>query len=169
MNYIQLAMSALEAIIVWSFLGTVVLTTILYGSQGMGLSRLSLPFLIGTMFSGNRRNATALGAGFYLIGGFLFGCIYFLVMAHLGIANWWIGALLGGLHGLFLLAAVLPVLPHLHPRMATEYDGPSGERRLEPPGFLGLNYGYRTPLTTILGHAAYGAILGAGFARSITL
>jgi hypothetical protein len=45
--------------------------------------------------------------------------------------------------------------------MATEYDGPTYRRRLQPPGFFGLNYGYRTPLATILGHALYGAILGA--------
>lgn len=167
MTHVPFAFSRLEPILLWSLIGTMALTTILYGSQGMGLSRLSLPYLVGTVFSGNRRRATALGAGLYMFGGFLFGFIYFLVMMHLGLVNWWIGALLGALHGLFLLTAVLPVLPYLHPRMATEYDGPSGHRRLEPPGFLGLNYGYRTPLTTLIGHTIYGAILGAGFATAI--
>lgn len=167
MSHLPFAVSRLEPILLWSLIGTMALTTILYGSQGLGLSRLSLPFLVGTMFSGNRRRATTFGALFYLGGGFVFGFIYFLVMAHIGHANWWVGALLGALHGLFLLTAVLPVLPHMHPRMATEYDGPSGKRRLEPPGFLGLNYGYRTPVTTLIGHVVYGAILGAGFATHI--
>jgi hypothetical protein len=45
--------------------------------------------------------------------------------------------------------------------MASEYEGPIHGRRLQPPGFLALNYGYRTPLTTIAAHALYGAILGA--------
>jgi hypothetical protein len=45
--------------------------------------------------------------------------------------------------------------------MASEYEGPIRGRRLQPPGFLALNYGYRTPLTTILAHAVYGLILGA--------
>jgi hypothetical protein len=31
---------------------------------------------------------------------------------------------------------------------------------LEPPGFMLLNYGRRTPLATILAHVAYGAIVG---------
>ncbi len=167
MTNIPFAFSRLEPILLWSLIGTMALTTILSGSQGLGLSRLSLPFLVGTLFTGNRRRATTFGSLFYMAGGFTFGFIYFLVMAHIGRANWWIGALLGTLHGLFLLTAVLPVLPHLHPRMATEYDGPSGQRRLEPPGFLGLNYGYRTPLTTLIGHAVYGAILGAGFATYV--
>jgi hypothetical protein len=34
--------------------------------------------------------------------------------------------------------------------MASEYEGPDDVRRLESPGFLGLNYGYRTPFTTLL-------------------
>jgi len=59
-----------------------------------------------------------------------------------------------------LLVAVLPLLPYMHPRMASEYDGPTELRQLEPPGFMGFNYGLRTPLTTLLGQAVYGATLG---------
>ena len=72
---------------------------------------------------------------------------------------------MGIVHALVLLVVLLPLLPHMHPRMASEYDGPSYRRRLQPPGFLGLNYGYRTPLATVLAHAAYGAILGATLYR----
>ena len=71
---------------------------------------------------------------------------------------------LAALHALVLLVMLLPLLPYMHPRMATEYYGPEVRRRLEPPGFLALHYGYRTPLTTVLAHALYGAILGARFA-----
>jgi hypothetical protein len=166
-THLPFALSRLEPILLWSLIGTMALSTILYASQGLGLSRLSLPFLVGTLYSGNRRRATAFGTLCYWVGGFIFGFIYFLVMAHIGRAAWWIGALLGALHGLFLLTVALPVLPYLHPRMATEYDGPSGQRRLEPPGFLGLNYGFRTPLTTLIAHAIYGAILGSGFSAYI--
>jgi hypothetical protein len=44
--------------------------------------------------------------------------------------------------------------------MASEYDGPRTKHVLEPPGFLGLNYGYATPLTTLLAQAVYGTTLG---------
>ena len=40
------------------------------------------------------------------------------------------------------------------------HAGRGAELRLEPPGFMGLNYGYRTPLTTLLGQAVYGGVLG---------
>ncbi len=96
---------------IWGLLATVAMTTILQGAQGMGLSRLSLPFLAGTFFTGNRRWAVIVGFVFYVIGGWLFAFLYFLLFASLGLYTWWLGAVMGLLHGLFLLAAGLPLLP----------------------------------------------------------
>ena len=150
-----------EHILLWGLLATLVLTLVEQGSQGLGLSRLSLPFLIGTWFTGRRARANLLGFLLNLLGGWVFAFLYFLVLSALGSVHAWSGALLGLLHALFLLVVVLPLLPYVHPRMASTYDGPTRIRRLEPPGFMGLNYGYRTPLTTLVGHMLYGAILGA--------
>jgi hypothetical protein len=150
----------LPDLLLWGLLATVAMTTVLQGAQGLGLSRLSLPFLAGTFFTGDRRRAVVLGFVLYTLGGWLFAFIYFLLFASLGLHTWWFGALAGVLHGLFLLVAALPLLPYLHPRMASEYDGPTELRQLEPPGFMGTNYGLRTPLTTLLGQAVYGATLG---------
>ncbi|MEJ2440292.1 MAG: hypothetical protein P8Z72_11590 [Gammaproteobacteria bacterium] len=93
--------------------------------------------------------------------------MYYLVFSSVGHHDRWFGALIGALHGLFLLIVAMPLLPHLHPRIATEYDGPDANRRLEPPGFLGLNYGRMTPVTTVIGHMLYGAILGAALPPAI--
>ena len=152
-------------VLLWGFIATGALSAILFASQRLGYSRLSLPFLIGTMFTGERSAANVAGALFYLLGGWLFAFIYYFIFASLDAASWWFGALVGIVHALVLLVVLLPLLPHMHPRMASEYDGPSYRRRLQPPGFLGLNYGYRTPLATVLAHAAYGAILGATLYR----
>jgi hypothetical protein len=148
-------------ILIWGFAATAALSGVMFGAQRLGYSRLSLPFLIGTMFSGERSSANAAGLVVYLLGGWLFSFVYYFVFASLGRSGWWLGALLGAAHGFVLLVMLLPLMPHLHPRMASEYEGPGGRRTLQPPGFLALNYGYRTPLTTILAHAVYGAILGA--------
>ena len=153
--------SKLHWLVLWGLVATVGMTTILQGAQGLGLSRLSLPFLVGTFFTGARRRAVVVGYLLYTIGGWLFAFIYFLIFASVGIATWWFGALLGLLHGLFLLVGAMPLLPHVHPRMASEHHGVTALRRLEPPGFMGLNYGLRTPLTTLLAQTLYGAILGA--------
>ena len=45
--------------------------------------------------------------------------------------------------------------------MASEQHGPTPTRQLEPPGFLALNYGRRTPISVLVAHLVYGAILGA--------
>jgi hypothetical protein len=148
-------------ILVWGFAATAALSGIMFGAQRLGYSRLSLPFLIGTIFTGERSSAHALGLLFYLLGGWLFAFVYYFIFASIGRTGWELGLLLGAVHGAVLLVMLLPLLPHLHPRMASEYEGPVRGRRLQPPGFLALNYGYRTPLTTIVAHALYGLILGA--------
>jgi hypothetical protein len=151
-------------ILIWGFVATAALSAVMFAAQRMGYSRLSLPFLIGTMFSGERSSANAAGLVVYLLGGWLFSFVYYFIFASIGRTGWWVGGLLGAAHGFVLLVMLLPMLPHLHPRMASDYEGPGGRRTLQPPGFLALNYGYRTPLTTILAHAVYGAILGAQLA-----
>jgi hypothetical protein len=55
----------------------------------------------------------------------------------------------------------MSLLPGLHPRMASEQHGPEAQNMLEPPGFLALHYGVRTPLAILFSHAVFGAILGA--------
>lgn len=149
------------SLLLWGLAATIVMTTIMYGSQFAGLSRLSLPILVGTCLTAERDRATVLGFITYMIGGWAFALLYAALFAALGGANWWIGTVIGFIHGLFLLVVVLPVMPHFHPRMASEYQGPDDVSRLEPPGFLGLNYGYRTPATTLFAQTAYGFILGA--------
>ena len=154
----------LPRLLLWGLAATVAMTTILEGSRGLGWSRLSLPFLVGTLFTTNRNRAVVLGFIAYVIGGWLFAMLYFLFFASIGFASWWLGAALGILHGLFLLVCALPLLPNAHPRMASEHDGPRRTYVLEPPGFLGLNYGRQTPLTTLIGQTVYGATLG-GFCQ----
>jgi hypothetical protein len=162
------ALPTIWSMIIWGFIATLVMTIVLQGAQGLGLSRLSLPFLAGTFFTGDRRRAVIIGFALYVTGGWIFAFLYFLLFTSLGAYTWWLGLATGLLHGLFLLVAAMPLLPFIHPRMASEYDGASALKQLEPPGFMGLNYGYRTPLTTLAGQALYGAVLG-GFPQLAAL
>ena len=57
-------------------------------------------------------------------------------------------------------------MPGVHPRMASELRGPTVARQLEPPGFLALNYGVRTPISVLIAHVAFGAMLGGFYAPS---
>jgi hypothetical protein len=54
----------------------------------------------------------------------------------------------------------VPLLPGVHPRMASDRAGLASTAALEPPGLLGLNYGAQTPAVTIVSHLAFGIALG---------
>jgi len=149
--------------LLWGFAGTVVLTTILAGSQSLGLTRLNVPYLLGTIFTSDRDRAKLIGVAVHLAMGWLFALVYAAAFHSWG-ASWWRGALIGLVHSAFVLVPGMSVLPAIHPRMASETRGPTPKRQLEPPGPLALHYGVGTPISVVLAHVVYGAILG-GFYR----
>lgn len=150
----------------WALLATVTMTGIMQAAQGLGFSRMSLPFLLGTWITGRRPVALVIGVVIAFAIGALFAHGYFVAFEIVGGGGWWFGSLLGFAHGLAVLLLFLPVMPYLHPRVATEYDAPTPRRRLAPPGFLGLNYGIGTPAAILIAQTAYGAVLTIGYAVS---
>ena len=146
--------------LLWGFASTVVLTSILSASQGLGITRMNLPYLLGTMFTPNRDRAKLLGSMVHFANGWLFSLIYVAAFHAWNQASWWLGALVGMVHAIFVLTVLMAMLPALHPRMANEQQGPSVVRQLEPPGFLALHYGVRTPVSVVLSHLIFGGILG---------
>jgi hypothetical protein len=145
--------------LVWGAVATVALTAILEGAMYLGWTRMSLPYILGTVFTADRRRAPFIGGVIHLANGYLFAFGYALAFQSLGAASWWAGLLLGAVHSLGVLA-FLPLLAGVHPRMATERDGPKARTALQPPGFFGLNYGRRTPMFGLLSHLVYGLIMG---------
>ena len=143
------------------FLATLALSTLLALSQGLGMTRMNLPYLIGTFFTPEREKAKIYGFAVHLLNGLIFSVLYVLVFEDRDMANWWFGALLGLAQALFVLTVGMSLMPGLHPRMASEHEGPSANRQLEPPGFMALHYGYQTPVSVFIAHAVFGAILGA--------
>jgi len=146
--------------LLWGFLATLALTTLLGFGQGLKLTRMNLPFVLGSLFTSNRERARTIGFFVHLFFGLAFALLYVAIFHAWG-SGLLRGALLGVAHASFVLVVVLPMLPGVHPRMASEQAGPTAKRQLEPPGFLALHYGRRTPISVVLTHAIYGAILGA--------
>jgi uncharacterized membrane protein YagU involved in acid resistance len=146
--------------LLWGFVATIVLTTLMSASQGLGFTRMSIPYILGTMFTPSRDRAKLVGFFLHLVNGWLFSVIYVAAFHLWGEATWWRGALTGLVHAAFVLTAGMWIIPGLHPRMASEQHGPTLTRQLEPPGFLGLNYGYETPVSVIVAHTVFGIILG---------
>jgi hypothetical protein len=146
--------------LIWGFGATVVLTTILRGSQVLGLTRIDIPYLLGSMVTPDRDRAKAYGLVLHLINGWLFALLYVAAFQTAGQSGMLLGALVGAVHGTFILLVALPLLPAFHKRMASEGWGPDPTQQLEPPGNLGLNYGISTPVVTFVAHVVYGAIIG---------
>jgi uncharacterized membrane protein YagU involved in acid resistance len=151
----------LASISLWGFAATTVMTITMAASQTWGLTRMSIPFLLGTMLTPNRDRAMVLGLLVHMMNGWLFALVYAMVFESWQMSTWWLGGGLGLLHALFVLMVGMPLVPGLHPRMVSEHAGPTPNRQLQPPGFMALHYGRRTPLVALLAHLTYGVILGA--------
>lgn len=144
----------------WGAFATGLLMLIMSGSQGLGLTRVSLPYLLGTVFTAQRDHAMLLGLLVHFVLGCGFALAYGLVFSAWGGATLGRGLILGLYQGLFTVVVGFNVLPFVHPRMASLHHGATPTRQLEPPGFLGLHYGWSTPVVTLIAHLAYGGLLG---------
>ncbi|HEX2104774.1 MAG TPA: hypothetical protein VHF51_14050 [Solirubrobacteraceae bacterium] len=149
------------------FVGTLVLTTSMRAATELRLTRIDLPFLLGTAFTTDRIRAAALGYALHFGFGLAFACGYYAVFEAIDAASWWLGALLGAVHAVFAGTALVNILlPLVHPRMGTPFTDATAAPLLEPPGFLLLNYGMRTPAVMVAAHVTYGALIGALTAAS---
>jgi hypothetical protein len=147
--------------LVGGLLGTVVLTTALRAAGELGLTRMDLPFLLGTAFTADRVRAKVIGYAVHFAFGGVFALGYWAVFAVAGHSGLLIGALLGLLHALFAGTALVNILlPAVHPRMGTGFDAAGSAPLLEPPGFMLVNYGRQTMVALVVAHVAYGAIIG---------
>jgi uncharacterized membrane protein YagU involved in acid resistance len=154
----------LPSILLWGFAATIILTGSIVLAQSLGLTRIDIPFILGTMLTADRDRAKVIGLVAHLVNGFVFALVYALAFEAIGQATWWFGMLIGAVHGLFVVVVALPILPGMHPRMVSDFRGPEPTRFLEPPGFLATNYGRNTPLVTVAAHVIYGFVLGTFYA-----
>lgn len=146
--------------LLWGFGATCALSILLIMGRSLHLTRIDMPFILGTLFTSDRDKAKWMGSLFHFLMGLMFAFIYAYAIEIADIKTWWFGALIGFVHGLTVLTLGMNIVNYLHPRMASEERGPDPTRLLEPPGFLVLNYGSGTPIVTLIAHVVYGGILG---------
>jgi uncharacterized membrane protein YagU involved in acid resistance len=142
------------------FVGTLVLTTLEAGAQQLHLTRMSIPFLLGTAFTPSRDRARVIGFLVHLVNGQLFALLYVAIFDATGAVTVLRGAALGLGHAAVVLLVIVPLLPSLHPRIAGIEQGPSGMRQLEPPGPFALHYGLSTPAMVVIAHVLFGMVIG---------
>ncbi len=148
------------SVIMGGLIATTILTVLIQASQSLHLTRMDLPYMLGTMFTPNRDKAKVYGVILHFINGLVFATLYTLSFYFLHLKSWWWGLAFGLLHTAFVLSIGMAILPGIHPRMASVQHGPTVVRQLEPPGFLALNYGLQTPLVMLISHLIFGAVIG---------
>ncbi len=147
----------------WALFGlvaTTALTLVMITAQLVGLTRLDLPLLLGTVVTEDPDKARFTGFFIHLAIGQGFALGYAASFALLDEASWWLGALFALLHVAVSLTVLVPLFAGVHPRMASSRAGPASTALLEPPGLLGLNYGSETPAVAVVAHLVYGIALG---------
>jgi hypothetical protein len=144
----------------FGLLATALLTAVMIAAQLAGWTRLDLPLVLGTIVTADPDRARVAGFFMHLAIGQAFALGYAAGFALLDTATWWLGAIFGLVHVGVALLILVPLLPGLHPRMASARAGPATRSVLEPPGLVGLNYGAETPAVATVAHLAFGIALG---------
>jgi uncharacterized membrane protein YagU involved in acid resistance len=142
------------------FIGTLLLTSIEAGAQTAHLTRMSLPYLLGAMFTRSRERAKVVGFFTHLVNGQLFSLLYVALFHATGSATALRGGIFGLIHAAVVLLVVVPLMPAVHPRMAGLHQGPTDLRQIEPPGPLALYYGISTPAVIVVAHVLFGIVIG---------
>jgi hypothetical protein len=147
----------------FGFVATAVLTGILVGAQLGRQTRMDLPTMLGTLVTPDLDRARFPGIVIHFVNGQVFALFYASAFSLIGRSGWLLGGMFGLVHGLLALTLLIPFLPAIHPRMASERTG-FEFAVLEPPALFAQNYGRRTIAVMLLAHVIYGAILG-GFLK----
>ena len=95
-------------LVFWGFVATLVLTLLLEAGQGLGFTRLTMAFILGTIVTGDRTRARGVGFLMHLASGLAFSILYALAFERWQRATWRLGGGIGVVHGLFVSIVVLP-------------------------------------------------------------
>lgn len=135
------------------FVATAAMTALMYAAPMMGMPKMDIATMLGTMFLASPGPALWLGMMIHLMmGTVLFPAIYGFALQP-GSGS---GTGRGVLLGLILWAAanlmVMPMMDAIHPMVKSGM--------MPAPGFLMLNLGVMAPVGSLIGHLVYGALLG---------
>lgn len=151
-------------------LATLAMTALMQMGEAMGMTRMNMAVMLGSMFRRDPGSARSLGMTLHLMNGLAFGVLYALVWWAIDPADladaWWIGLVFGAVHGVVAMA-MMPVMSGMHPRVRSDAlavsRGTGAEVRLPPFGFGGRRFGAMTPMGILLGHLVFGVVWGLVF------
>jgi uncharacterized membrane protein YagU involved in acid resistance len=116
-------MNVLGAIIA-GLAGTAVMTMLMYAAPLMGMPKMDIAGMLGSMFVSKKETATIVGLVLHFMMGVVFAIIYALLWSlGIGSATWWWGLIFGAVHTVVILM-MMPIMMRMHPRPPEMAGGP---------------------------------------------
>jgi len=110
------------AVIIAGLAGTIAMTILMYLAPLMGMPKLDIIAMLGTMFTSNKTVSTIIGVMAHLMMGVVFAFIYVLLWSFgIGSPTWLWGLIFGAVHGL-MVYLIMPIINRMHPR-SVEMEG----------------------------------------------
>lgn len=128
------------AAIVAGIVGNLVMTALMVMAPRMGMPKMDIIGMLGSMFTADSGAARRLGLILHLMMGIVFAIIYALLwQAGIGSVTWLWGLIFGFVHALVVII-MMPIMMRMHPR---------------PPTMEG---GMKTIAGQIMGHLVFGLV-----------
>lgn len=144
----------MQKVFVAGLVATVVMTAMMYAGPMMGMPKMDVATMLGTMFTQHMKTAFWIGTIIHLMMGVVLFPFVYAKLLQPASGN---GAVRGITMGviLFLLSnlVLMPMMGIIHPMVKSGM--------MPAPGLLMLHMGTMAPLGSLLGHLIYGALLGA--------
>jgi hypothetical protein len=112
-----------RAAIIAGSTGRMVMLLLIYGAPLIGLPRIDVVSMLGSLAAPNKQDAVTLGGAIHFMMGILFAIIY-AGLWNLGIGGdtWWWGIIFGAIHGSCIILLLL-VLVRRYPQLSEPFNG----------------------------------------------
>ena len=103
--------------------GRMAMLLLIYGGPLIGLPRIDVVSMLGSLAAPNKQDAVTLGGAIHFTMGILFAIIYAAFWS-IGIGSpiWWWGLIFGAIHGLLVIVSLLIVM-RVHPQLSELING----------------------------------------------
>ena len=138
-------MSVLAAVIA-GLVATAVMTLMIYAGPMMGMPKMDMMGMLGTMFTEDEGTARIVGGVIHFVMGVIFALFYaWFWSVGIGAATWVWGLVFGAVHGVIAIIA-MPMMLNVHPRPP--------EMELGPMTMAGM----------LMGHLVFGLLVALVYA-----
>ena len=110
--------------IIAGLLGTLVMTVLMVMAPRMGMPKMDIIGMLGTMFTASEGTARLIGTPAHFMMGVIFAIIYSLIWSFgIGSPTWLWGLIFGAVHAVVVMV-ILPAVTKMHPRPPQMESGP---------------------------------------------